>query len=81
MSYFAHFYNPQGELTLRGYSMPVNISRLDSTSWMTTETDLFFIGDYLNSLSHKEILQRELSNRRMKLDQRLYDAGLVGSVS
>jgi len=81
MSYFAHFYNPAGELTLRGYSMPVNLARLDSHSWMTMEEDLFFIGDFLNSLPHRDVLQSHLSKRRMKLDQRLYDAGLVGAVS
>ena len=81
MSYFAHFYNPAGELTLRGYSTPVNLTRLDSRSWMTTEEDLFFIGDYLNSLAHSDVLQRKLSQRRMKLDRRLYEAGLVGAVS
>lgn len=80
MSYFAHFYNPAGELTLRGYSMPVNLARLDSHSWMTTEEDLFFIGEFLNTLPHKNVLQSELSKRRMKLDQRLYDAGHVGAV-
>lgn len=80
MSYFPHYYNLKGELTLREFSRPVNLSRFDRLHWMTSEIDLFYIGEYLNTLPHTEILTPAMSRKRRKTDQRLYDAGLVGSV-
>ena len=80
MSYYQHYYNLKGELTLRAFSRPMNLSRFDRDDWMTSETDLFYIGDHLNTLPHTEILTLPMSRKRRKLDQRLYDAGLVGTV-
>lgn len=80
MSYYPHYYNLKGELTLREFSRPVNLSRFDRNHWMTSDTDLFYIGEYLNTLPHTEILTPAMSRKRRKLDRRLYDAGLVGSV-
>src|SRR6476620_11639917 len=37
LSYFEHYYNLKGERTLRAYSVPVNLARLDSKHWMTAE--------------------------------------------
>ncbi len=39
LSYFEHYYNLRGERTLRAYSVPVNLARLDSQHWMTAEED------------------------------------------
>jgi hypothetical protein len=41
LSYFEHYYNLRGERTLRNYSGPVNLARLDGESWMTSERDVF----------------------------------------
>ena len=80
MSYYPHYYNLKGELTLRAFSRPVNLRRFDRDQWMTSETDLFYIGEYLNTLAHTEILTLSMQRKRRKLDRRLYDAGLVGSI-
>ncbi len=40
LSYFEHYYNLRGERTLRAYSRPVNLARLDSRHWMTSEEDV-----------------------------------------
>lgn len=81
MSYFAHYYNPEGEMTLRAFSKAVDIKRFDPIDWMTTEDDLFLIGDYFHTVPHQQILEPGQTRRRMRLDQRLYDAGLVGAVT
>src|SRR6185436_4862357 len=75
MSYFEHYYNPAGEKTLRAYSRPVNLSRFDRMDWMTAEEDLWPIPEYLTGISHTSILS---TTRRMHMDQRSYEAGLVG---
>lgn len=80
MSYFAHYYNPKGELTLRAFSRPVNLRRFDRIDWMTTEEDLWEIGEYLCTVPHTKILSPEMARKRRMLDRRLYEAGMVGAV-
>ncbi|MFN0087510.1 MAG: hypothetical protein ACKVX9_19125 [Blastocatellia bacterium] len=81
MSYYAHYYNLRGELTLRAFSSrPVNLKRFDRRGWMTAEEDLFYVSDYLCVVAHSDILSTQASRRRRKLDRRLFEAGLVGAV-
>ncbi len=80
MSYFAHYYNLKGELTLREFSRPVNLSRFDRTNWMTAEEDLFQIGDYFYTVPHRAVMTTAMTRKRRMLDRRLFEAGLVGSM-
>jgi hypothetical protein len=41
LSYFEDYYNLRGERTLRSYSRPVNLKRLDGLHWMTSEEDVW----------------------------------------
>jgi hypothetical protein len=75
VSFFEDYFNPKGEKTLRRYSRPVNLSRFDSANWMTVEEDVWMIPEYLVDIPHRNILAKE---RRMFVDKRLYDAGMVG---
>ncbi|HZS07588.1 MAG TPA: hypothetical protein VFD58_22325 [Blastocatellia bacterium] len=82
MSYFAHYYNPAGELTLRAFSTrPVNLSRFDRINWMTMEEDLWEVCNYFCTVPHSQVLPPEMPRKRLKLDRRLYEAGRVGAVS
>ena len=78
MSYFEHYYNLKGEKTLRAFSKPVNLKRFDRMNWMTAEEDVWEIPEYLTTIAHTPILVTE---RRMYMDKRLYEAGLVGRVT
>jgi hypothetical protein len=80
MSYFAHYYNPEGELTLRGFSRPVNLSRFDRAEWMTSRDDLWEISEFLCTIPHSKIIAPGMPGKRLMLDRRLYEAGMVGSV-
>jgi hypothetical protein len=80
MSYFEHYYNLEGEKTLRTFSRPVNLRRFDRIDWMTTEEDLWVIGEYFCTIPHTKILTPPLSHKRRSMDRRLYQAGLVGAV-
>ena len=75
ISYFEHYYNLDGEKTLRAYSRPVNLARFDTMGWMTAEDDLWSIPEYLVEVKHTPIAQ---ITRRVYVDERLYKAGLVG---
>ena len=78
LSYYPHYFNLAGELTLRSYARPVNLARFDPIEWMTTEEDLWEIGEYFYTVNHFPVLPDQLQNRRLRSDARLFDAGLVG---
>jgi hypothetical protein len=81
MSYFAHYYNLRREKTLRKYSRPVNLRRFDRMNWMTAEDDPWEIPEYLCTIAHSTLLPRLLVKRLPRVDDRLFQAGLVGRVS
>ena len=81
ISYFEHYYNLKGEKTLRTFSTrPVNLARFDSISWMTTEQDLWIIGDHLGQVSHTPLLAPPMIRGLSRLDRRSFRAGLTGAV-
>jgi len=53
----------------------VNLSRFDSMGWMTAEEDVWAVAEYLVDIPHLAIFH---SKRRMYVDKRLFDAGMVG---
>ena len=75
ISYFEDYFNLKGEKTLRQYSRPVNLSRFDSMGWMTAEEDVWAVAEYLVDIPHTAMFR---SNRRMFVDERLFNAGMVG---
>src|SRR5713226_9686564 len=80
MSYFEHYYNLAGEKILRRYSRPVNLCCFDRRSWMIAEEDVWFIPEYLLTISHIRLLAPTMERRLSRLDDRLFAAGRVGSV-
>lgn len=78
MSYFPHYYNPQGEKTLRAYSRPVNLSHFDSRGWMASETDVWYIPEYITAIPHTSLLTPAQVRCLTPMDELLYDAGRVG---
>jgi hypothetical protein len=80
MSYFEHYYNPRGEKSLRRYSRPLNLARFDKDNWMTAEEDLWWLNQFLLTLSHYPILSPSMARHLSKMDPRLYEAGKVGMV-
>jgi hypothetical protein len=79
MSYFEHYYNPEGEKTLRSYSRPVNLRRFDRIHWMTAEADLWPVSDYLFGIPHWRLLTPASVRHLNRMDRRLFAAGKVGA--
>ena len=75
VSYFEDYFNLKGEKTLRQYSRPVNLSRFDSIGWMTAEEDVWAVAEYLVDIPHTAMFR---PSRRMYVDKRIFDAGMVG---
>ena len=80
MSYFDHYYNPEGEKTLRTYSRPVKMRRFDRIDWMISEEDLWPVSDYLFSIPHRRLITPAVARRLTRMDRRTYASGKVGAV-
>jgi hypothetical protein len=79
MSYFDHYYNWDGERSLRAYSRPTSLTRFDRIGWMTAEDDLWPVVEHLARIPHVKILPRGAARGLPDLDRRSYDAGLHGA--
>ena len=82
MSYFMHYFNLEGEKTLRAFSTrPVRLARFDSRGWMASEEDVWYIPEYLGGIAHTPLLTLAQIRRLTKMDRRLFEAGKHGSVA
>jgi len=80
MSYFENYFNLRGERTLRAYSVPINLARLDGQHWMTSEEDVWSVTDLLIDARHFDVIPDKVARSLPRLDRRSYEAGLHGSV-
>jgi hypothetical protein len=78
LSYFEHYYNLRGERTLRNYSRPVNLARLDSQDWMTSEEDVWCVADLLIAARHYPLFPAKVARTLPRLDRRSFEAGMHG---
>jgi hypothetical protein len=78
LSYFEHYYNLRGERTLRSYSRPVNLARLDSQHWMTSEEDVWSVPEYLIAARHYPLFPDKVARALPRLDRRSFEAGMHG---
>jgi len=78
LSYFDHYYNLRGELTLRSYSGSVNLERLDSKHWMTSEEDAWCVPELLIAARHYPLLPDKVARALPRLDRRSFEAGMHG---
>ena len=74
LSYFEHYYNLRGERTLRNYSSPVNLTRLDPQHWMTAEEDLWSVPDLLIAARHYPLFPDKVARILPRLDRRSFEA-------
>ena len=80
MSYFEHYYNLRGERTLRAYSRPVNLARLDGKHWMTGEKDVWFVAEALSAARHYPLFPDKVARALPRVDRRSFEAGKHGWV-
>jgi hypothetical protein len=78
LSYFEQYYNLRGERTLRSYSRPVNLARLDSWHWMTSEEDVWCVPELLIAARHYSLLPDKVARALPRLDRRSFEAGMHG---
>ena len=80
LSYFEHYYNLRGERTLRAFSRPVNLARLDSRNWMTAEKNVWCVPEFLIAARHYPLFPDKVALALPRLDRRSFEAGMHGWV-
>ena len=77
LSYFDVYFNLRGDRTLRTFSRPVHMKRFDRLHWMTTDKPVWFVAEYLLTISHTPLISAAQAKRLHRLDGRSYRAGLL----
>lgn len=78
ISYVDHYYNLRGERTLRAYSRPVNLARLDKQHWMTSEDDVWCVPELLIAAPHYPLFPDKVARTLPRMDRRAFEAGMHG---
>jgi hypothetical protein len=79
MSYFDFFFNVDGYKSLRSYSRPFDLTMFESRNWATTDGDLEYIGDKIESLHHYPVVTRKMIKNLNNASDYMLKAGLLGS--
>jgi len=79
MSYFEQFYNVERKKTLRGYTVPLHLKVFDKFNWMISDPPIEKIGKRLDEIRKVRILTRGMIASLSLIDERSYQAGLVGT--
>jgi len=79
MSYFDFFFNIDGYKSLRSYTLPFDLTTFESRNWATTDEDLEYIGDKIESLHHYPVVTEKMISNLSKASESMLKAGLLGS--
>ena len=79
MSYFDFFFNTDGFKSLRSYSRPFDLTFFESRNWATTDEDLEYIGDKIESLPHYPLAPERIIRKLYRASEPMLRAGLLGS--
>jgi hypothetical protein len=77
-SYLPNYVNFRGERTLRTFSRAVNLRRFDRQNWMTCDTDIWFIAEYLCEIPHTRLMTPQMERALTRVDARDLAAAMWG---
>lgn len=75
MSYFHEYFLNKGIKTLREYSLPYDLNKLNHLEWRTTENNLWEIHEILDKIKHYPVLSKEQIKNLRKADRIEIDSG------
>lgn len=79
MSYFDFFFNINGDKSLRSYSLPFDLTLFNKRNWATTDEDLEYIGDKIESLHHFPVASEKMIKKLNIASDSMLKAGMLGS--
>lgn len=80
MSYFDFYFNLKGDKSLRSFSRPLDLTIYKSRHWATTDEDLEYIGDKLETIHHYPVIDDRMIAGLNKASDIMMKAGMLGSV-
>ncbi len=78
MSYFEDYYNVNGIKSLRYYTVPLDLSRLDPFNWMSEDTGADEIERILKHRRKTGLVPNQIIGRFNRVDELSYQAGMIG---
>lgn len=78
MSYFEVYFNVAREKTLRGYTLPLNLTSFDRLNWMASDDHLERIAERLDQVRRVPLLTPAMIANLSLVDERSYRAGMLG---
>jgi hypothetical protein len=79
MSYFDDFFNVYGQKTLRSYTIPLRLSRIDSANWMWSDAGADEVEQRLGKLRKITLLTDEMAAGLSAIDPLSFQAGMLGA--
>lgn len=79
ITYFEPYFNVAGERTLRGYTLPLNLAKLDYLEWMTGDDHLETVEGCLDRKRQIPLMTGQMLAGLSPVDERSRQAGLLGS--
>lgn len=79
MSYFEVFYNVDGMKTLRGYTLPYNLARLDRYGWMWDDVGVTHVMPAVLRRPAIALIGDDAARRLCRVDDLSYRAGMLGT--
>ena len=79
MTYFDFYYNPNGYKSLRGFSVPIDLTRFDPSNWMTSEEHENPIEEAIDRARHFPVITAEMRGDLDPVDKRLLKSSLIGA--
>ncbi|MBM3420090.1 MAG: hypothetical protein FJY11_03035 [Bacteroidetes bacterium] len=79
MTYFDFYFNLNGDKSLREFSVPLNLEAYDHRNWQTTDEDLEYIGDKLNTIRHYRVAPPSSVAALKRASDIMMKAGMLGS--
>lgn len=79
MSYFEDFFNSMGQKTLRGYSVPLDLTPFDALNWEVDDAGADAIEERTEHLRGYRLLTPEMIRELSPADRRQLEAGLLGA--
>jgi hypothetical protein len=79
LTYFEPYHNALGEKTLRGYTAPLDLARLDGLDWMGSAAGMEAVAERLDRTRRYALLSPTMEARLCPVDPRALRAGLLGA--
>jgi len=79
MSYFEHYFNSEGQKTLRSYTRPLDLRRYDRQGWEVDEGTVDAIEKHLHRLRVYPVVTARQAANLSPVDERALRAGMYGT--